>query len=299
MKIIITGGSGFLGSKLSEALINEGHEVISLDINPPRNPKVLFLKVNLQEGISPEGEGFKIKNPDVVINLAGVTIGAKWNEEYKKKIYESRVLGTKNLVSLMEIPDFRPKVFISASAVGVYGDRGEEILDENSEIKENQGFLAKVAKDWEIEAKKAEKHGIRTVILRQGHILGMSGLIQTLLPYYKMGISGPISSGEQYFPWIHIEDLVNLYIYSIYREVFGVINAVSGQPITNKEFSKVFARVLRRPHIFFIPLFVLKIKFGEFAKEIVKSQRVVTHNLQKDFVFKFDNLEKALKDIFS
>ena len=299
MKIIITGGSGFLGSKLSESLINEGHEVISLDINPPRNPKVLFLKVNLQEGISPEGEGVKIKNPDVVINLAGVTIGAKWNEEYKKKIYESRVLGTKNLGSLMENLDFRPKVFISASAVGVYGDRGAEILDENTEIKENQGFLAKVAKDWELEAKKAEKHGIRTVILRQGHILGMGGLIQTLLPYYKMGIGGPISSGKQYFPWIHIEDLVNLYIYSIYREVFGIINAVSGEPITNKEFSRVFARVLRRPHIFFIPLFVLKIKFGEFAKEIVKSQRVVRHNLQKDFVFKFDNLEKALKDIFS
>ena len=223
MKIIITGGSGFLGSKLSESLINEGHEVVSLDINPPRNPKVLFLKVNLQEGISPEGEGVKIKNPDVVINLAGVTIGAKWNEEYKKKIYESRVLGTKNLGSLMENLDFRPKVFISASAVGVYGDRGAEILDENTEIKENQGFLAKVAKDWELEAKKAEKHGIRTVILRQGHILGMGGLIQTLLPYYKMGIGGPISSGKQFFPWIHIEDLVNLYIYSIYREVFGFI----------------------------------------------------------------------------
>ena len=299
MKIIITGGSGFLGSKLSEALINEGHEVISLDTNPPRNPKALFLKVNLQEGISLEGEGLKIKNPDVVINLAGVTIGAKWNEEYKKKIYNSRVLGTKNLVSLMENPDFRPKVFISASAVGVYSDRGAEILGEDAEIKENQGFLAKVAKDWENEAKKAEKHGIRTVILRQGHILGMGGLIQTLLPYYKMGIGGPISSGKQYFPWIHIEDLVNLYIYSIYREVFGVVNAVSGEPITNKEFSKVFARVLKRPHIFFIPLFVLKIKFGEFAKEIVKSQRVVRHNLQKDFVFKFDNLEKALKNIFS
>jgi uncharacterized protein (TIGR01777 family) len=299
MKIIITGGSGFLGSKLSEALINEGHEVISLDTNPPRNPKALFLKVNLQEGISLEGEGLKIKNPDVVINLAGVTIGAKWNEEYKKKIYNSRVLGTKNLVSLMENPDFRPKVFISASAVGVYSDRGAEILGEDAEIKENQGFLAKVAKDWENEAKKAEKHGIRTVILRQGHILGMGGLIQTLLPYYKMGIGGPISSGKQYFPWIHIEDLVNLYIYSIYREVFGVVNAVSGEPITNKEFSKVFARVLGRPHIFFIPLFVLKIKFGEFANEVIKSQRVVAKKIGNDFKFKFENLESALKNIFS
>lgn len=296
MKVIITGGSGFLGSKLSESLLNEGHDVISLDIIAPRDPKVGFLKVNLLETIVLNDQ---ISNPDVVINLAGATIGVKWTEEYKQKIYDSRVLGTKNLASLMENPNFRPKVFISASAVGIYGERGDETLDESSEIKENQGFLAKVAKDWENEAKKAEKHGIRTVILRQGHILGMGGLIQTLLPYYKIGLGGPISSGKQYFPWIHLSDLVNLYIYSINNDISGVINAVSGNPLRNKEFSSVFAKVLKRPHLFFIPLFVLKFKYGEFADEIVKSQKVVNLKLKKDFIFKFENLENALKNIFS
>ena len=296
MKVIITGGSGFLGSKLSEALLNEGFEVVSLDILPPRNPKVKFLKVDLLKPLTLSDE---IKDLDAIINLAGANIGVKWSEEYKKKIYESRVLGTKNLISLMENQDFRPKVFISASAVGIYGDRADEMLDEYSEIKENQGFLAKVAKDWENEAKNAEKLGIRTIILRQGHILGMGGLIQTLFPYYKLGLGGPIYSGKQYFPWIHMADLVNLYIFSIKNDVSGVINAVAGDPITNKDFSKVFARVLKRPHIFFIPLFVLKIKFGEFADEVVKSQRVVRHNLHKDFIFKFEAIEKALKNIFS
>jgi len=296
MKVVITGGSGFLGSKLSEALLKDGHFVVSLDIVAPRNPKVSFLKANISESLFLQDE---IKNPDVVINLAGVSIGAKWSEEYKKKIYDSRILGTKNLVLLMQNPDFRPKVFISASAVGIYGDRGEEILDESSEIKENQGFLAKVAKDWEFEAKKAENIGIRTVILRQGHILGMGGLIQTLLPYYKWGFGGPIGSGKQYFPWIHIEDLINLYIESIHKDFSGVLNAISGEPITNKEFSVTFARVLKRPHIFFIPVFALKIIYGEFAEEIIKSQRIKSLYKQKRFPSKFESLEKALSEIFS
>lgn len=295
-KVIITGGSGFLGSKLSEALINEGFTVVSLDFVPPKNPNVLFLKADLSKSI-PKDDIFK--DPTAIINLAGANIGVKWTPKYKETIYNSRILTTRNVVSLMSDPDFRPKVFISASAVGVYGDRGDEILDENSEIKENQGFLAKVAKDWEIEAKNAENYDVRTVILRQGHILGMGSIIQTLLPYYKWGIGGPIGSGKQYFPWIHVADLVDLYIYSIDKEVSGIINAVSGQPLTNKEFSQVFARVLKRPHFLFIPVFVLKIKFGEFANEVVKSQRVVRHKVYNDLKFKFENLEDALKNIFS
>ena len=295
-KVIITGGSGFLGSKLSEVLINEGFSVVSLDFVPPKNPNVLFLKADLSKSIPKDDI---LKEPLAIINLAGANIGVKWTPKYKESIYNSRILTTKNVVSLMSDSDFHPKVFISASAVGVYGDRGDEILDESSEIKENQGFLAKVAKDWETEAKNAENHGVRTVILRQGHILGMGSIVQTLLPYYKWGIGGPIGSGNQYFPWIHIEDLVNLYIYLIKNDFSGTINAVSGEPITNKEFSKVFARVLKRPHFLFIPIFVLKIKFGEFTNEVVKSQRVVSSKIDKNFIFKFTSLKKALENIFS
>lgn len=295
MKAIITGGSGFLGSKLSEKLIEKGYDVVSLDIVPPRNPLVKFLKVDISKEI-PKSD--LILSPDVVINLSGANIGKKWNEEYKKSIYDSRILGTKNLVSFISSLENKPKAFISASAVGVYGDREDEILDESSEIKENQGFLAKVAKDWENEAKNAEKSGIRTVILRQGHILGMGGLIQTLLPYYKIGLGGPIGSGKQYFPWIHMEDLVNLYIYSIENtQISGAVNAVAGEPLNNKTFSKIFASVLKRLHIFFIPVFILKITYGEFAEEIVKSQRVISKKIDKNF-FKFSNLKDALKNIF-
>lgn len=296
-KIIITGGSGFLGSKLGEAFLKEGFEVVSLDFVPPKNPNIKFLKSDLSKNIE---ENEILKNPFAVINIAGANIGIKWTQEYKKTIYDSRILTTKNLVLLMGKPEFRPKVFVSASAVGVYGDRGDEILDEDSEIKENQGFLAKVAKDWEFEAKKAENVGVRTVILRQGHILGMGGLIQTLMPYYKWGLGGPIVGGKQYFPWIHMEDLVNLYVFCIKNEnAQGVINAVSGEPITNKDFSKAFAEALKRPHIFFIPLFVLKIKYGEFADEIVKGQRIISKFLSKrnDFSLKFTKISDALKNL--
>lgn len=298
MKILITGGSGFVGSKLSEVLISKGHEVYSLDLFPPRNKNVGFIKIDLSKPL--DNLPKELAGSDAVVNLAGVTIGARWNEEYKNKIYDSRVLTTKNLVSIFSKEDYRPKVLISASAVGVYGDRGEEDLYEDSKILENQGFLAKVAKDWEFEAKNAEKYGIRTVILRQGHILGAGGLLQTLLPYYKLGIGGPIGSGEQYFPWIHIDDLITLYIECIENEqIQGILNAVSGKPLKNKEFSKIFAKVLKRPHFLFIPVFVLLIKYGEFAKEIIKGQRVYPGVLNKiNFKFKYENLEDALKNIF-
>ena len=297
MKIVITGGSGFLGSKLSEYFLEKGYEVVSLDIVPPRNTKVFFVKASISEEI-PKNE--KLCNPDAVINLAGVNVGRKWNSEYKKSIYDSRVLGTKNLIELFRDEKYRPKTLISASAVGIYGERGEKILDEDSEILENQGFLAKVAKDWENEAKKAENYGIRTVLLRQGHILGAGGLVETLLPYYKMGIGGPISSGEHYFPWIHITDLVKLYHFLIENyEISGPVNAVSGNPIKNKEFSQAFAGVLKRPHIFKIPLFVLKIKYGEFASEIVKSQKVVSKFSNKyEKFFEFTEIKNSLKNIF-
>jgi uncharacterized protein (TIGR01777 family) len=299
MKIFITGGSGFVGSRLSEALIAKGHDVFSLDLFPSKNEKVGFLKVDLSSSVDDLPKD--LSGECALINLAGVSIGARWSEEYKKKIYDSRVNTTKNLISLIEKGIIKPSVLVSASAVGVYGDRGAEDLDESSVLLENQGFLAKVARDWEIEAKKAQNFGVRTVILRQGHILGAGGLLQTLLPYYKLGIGGPIGSGKQYFPWIHIEDLITLYIECIEnREISGVLNAVSPEPITNKDFSKIFAKVLKRPHFLFIPVFVLVIKFGEFAKEIVKSQKVYPRALDRiNFKFKYEKLEDALKNIFS
>lgn len=297
-KIIITGGSGFLGTILSERLLKEGFEVVSIDFIPPKNQNIKFLKADLSKEL-PKND--VLEKPFAIINLAGANIGVKWNNLYKQTIYNSRILTTKNIVRLMNDNKYKPELLISASAVGVYGDRADEILTEDSEIKENQGFLAKVAKDWENEAKKAKDLGVRTVILRQGHILGMGSIIQTLLPYYKLGLGGPIGSGNQYFPWIYVEDLVNLYVFCIKNEeIMGVINAVAGEPITNKEFSSIFAKVLHRPHLFFIPKFVLKIKYGEFADEIVKSQRVVSNFIKnnKNFSFKFTKLEDALKNIF-
>lgn len=297
-KIIITGGSGFLGTILGERLLKEGFEVVSIDFVPPKNQNIKFFKADFSKEV-PKNE--ILEKPFAIINLAGANIGIKWTPSYKQTIYNSRILTTKNLVQLMDDDKYRPELLISASAVGVYGDRADEILAEDSEIKENQGFLAKVAKDWENEAKKAKDLGVRTVILRQGHILGMGSILQTLLPYYKWGLGGPIGSGNQYFPWIHVEDLVNLYVFCIKDEgIKGTINAVAGEPIKNKEFSRVFAKVLHRPHVFFIPKFVLKIKYGEFADEVVKSQRVISNFIKnnKNLSFKFTKLEDALRNIF-
>lgn len=293
-KIVITGGSGFLGSKISSKLLADGYDVVSLDIDSPRDGRVAHVDIDLLEGTL---ETEVLQNSHAVINLAGKRIFGRWTEGFKDSIYKTRVKGTERLVKLFTQEAYRPNVFVSASASGFYGDRGDEILTAKS--LPGQGFLAKVSQDWEQAAREAEHKYVPTTVIRNGHILGQGGLLSVLLPYYKWGLGGPLGSGQQWFPWIHIDDIADIYIAAI--EQGGepdTINAVAPETIRNEEFSQTLARTLHRPHLFQIPKFALTLLYGEFGEEMLYSQRVSSQAKDKlDFTYQYAKLQSALRSV--
>ena len=291
-KVVITGGSGFIGQQLTVALLQKGYEVSIFDLHPPKQGA--FLKVNLMDENLP---GKLFKDVDAIIHLAGTNIFGRWNEQVKKSIYESRILGTRNLVSSLEKLIQRPKVLVSASAVGIYGDRGGEDLYESS--TPGSDFLAKVCIDWEKEARQAEKFGLRTVQIRTAPVLGHGGLLSKSLPIYKLGLGGPIGSGRQWFPWIHIQDIVEIYIFAMENEkIQGPVNSCSPQHITNKEFSDTLAKVLHRPAFFKVPKWALKLIFNDLTDFIIASQKVYPKKLvDAGYKFSFPNIKKAIENI--
>lgn len=293
-KVVITGGSGFLGSHISDKLLADGYDVVSLDIAPPANDQVVHANINLLED-SLEHE--KLENPHAVINLAGKNIFGRWTEGFKDFVYKTRVESTRRLVDLFAQDVYRPDVFVSASAAGYYGDRGDEKLSADS--SSGQGFLAKVSRDWEKAARKAENKDVPTTIIRNGHILGQGGLLGVLLSYYRWGLGGPLSSGEQWFPWIHIDDLANMYIAAMREDGQpDTINGVAPDQVRNREFSRILADVVNRPHLFRIPKFALKLLYGQFGEEMLYSQRVVSKaEKQLDFEFAYPQLRAALTEI--
>ncbi len=297
MKIVIVGGSGFIGSKLSQELVRQGHSVVSVDLNPPHVSGVAFLQSSAEESIP---QSTMISNPDAVINLAGRSIVGPWNEEHKQSIYTSRIKSTRNTIELFKNKQFRPKVFVQASASGVYGNRGEETLSEGSGTKQNT-YLAEVARDWEKEGSRAIKHGVRTIIIRQGNVLGSMGLLASLRGIYEKGCGGSVGSGENWFPWIHIDDLVLLYIHVIENSSFqGVLNAVAPEVVRYKEFSKTLARLLHKPHFFRVPKLLFRLRYRGFTDEITSSQKILSLRAWEfGDCFRFKKLENALDAILS
>lgn len=299
MKVIITGGSGFIGQALTAALLQKGYRVSILDlIPPPKNDgplrkQVDFFKVDLMEELPQE----LFKDTQAIIHLAGKNLFGRWNKQVKESIYQSRILGTKNLVTVLEKLPERPKVLVSASAVGIYGDRGEEELDESSALSSD--FLARVCMDWEKEARVAEKFGVRTVQIRTAPVLGTGGLLSKLLPIYKLGLGGPIASGQQWFPWVHIKDIVNIYIFALENEnLKGPVNTCSPEQVRNKEFSSILAKVIKRPHFLRVPKWSLKLLFNDLADFIVASQKVYPKKLlAAGYKFSFPHLKQALENI--
>lgn len=292
MKILITGGAGFIGSALSRRLVQEGHEVVCLDLYSSRVNGVTSHEVNLTQKLDPK----LFENIHGIIHLAGRSIFGKWDDEYKQSIYNSRIISTQNIYKAVEQLEESPIFFLSASAIGIYGDRGEELLDESSSI--GSSFLAKVVQDWEAEVRNFSQLGLRTLSLRHGHVLGQRGLLGVLKPYYKWGIGGPIGKGDYYLSWIELNDLLDLYLYAIDHEVSGVVNAVSATPILYKDFSKKIAESLNRPHLFRIPKFVLSFLYSEeFTKEITSSQRVVTVSPWVKETVQNHDLAKVFRDV--
>jgi uncharacterized protein (TIGR01777 family) len=300
MNILITGATGFVGRRLCEMLHQAGHTVRALSRDSvaakQRVPhlKEVFPWNPLQE--LPPLQAFE--GCDAVINLAGESIAGRWTAPKKQLIRDSRVLGTKNLVNALAQLSSRPKVLISASAIGYYGDRGEETLTEDA--APGSDFLAQVCRDWENEALKAESLGMRVVRLRIGLVLGRGGgTLQALLPLFRVGLGGPLGSGRQWWSWIHRDDLCRLIVQILVNEnVSGPVNATAPQPVRQKEFAQVLGRVLRRPAFLPTPAFALKIALGEFADGILASQRALPRRAQEmGYRFQFEELEGALRGI--
>lgn len=295
MKVIITGGSGFIGQKLTAALLEKGYHLTILDHHPPKQP-VEFVKIDLAGQELPEA---LFKDVEAIIHLAGKNIFGRWNASVKKAIYESRISGTRGLVSSLKKLSQRPKTLISASAVGFYGERGEAELDEAS--APGTDFLASVCVDWEKEAREAESLGLRTVQVRTAPVMGHGGLLSKMLPIYKLGLGGPIGNGQQWFPWVHMEDIVNIYLFALTQEnIRGPVNACSPQQIRNKEFSDTLARVINRPAFLRLPLWALKLRFSDLAEAIAASQKVYPRKLQEaGYIFLFPDMRQALENILA
>jgi len=301
MKIIITGATGLIGRSLCEKLTNRGEEVTVFTRNIEGAKKSLppiknFVEWNYRNPAKWQNE---INETDAVIHLTGANLfGKRWDDSYKRKILESREISTRNLVSAIKKAEKKPSIFICSSAVGIYGNQGDQLLTEESAT--GNDFLARVCKTWEEEAAKVEDANVRRVSIRTGIVLSTKdgALKQMLLPF-KLFVGGPLGNGKQWFPWIHIDDLIRAYIFSLdYPKINGAVNGVSPNPVRMNEFSKTLGEVLHRPSFFKVPASVLKIIVGEFADSITASLRAVPEKLvQNNYNFKFVKLEAALKDL--
>lgn len=299
--VAIAGATGLLGTALAASCARDGIPVSALVRNTARAADLLpSAKLHAWDATrgSPPADAFA--GVDVVVNLMGESLGEKrWNDARKKQLRDSRVVGTRALVDgLRDLPR-RPKLLISASGAGYYGDRGNEILTEGSTV--GQGFLAELARDWEAEAMRAADIGLRVVLLRNGVVLSKAaGILHKMLPPFRLGLGGPIGSGNQWLPWIHIADHIGLMRHAMSHEaVSGALNAVAPEPVTNAEFARSLGEALGRPTVLKAPLFALRLRFGSMVDEVlVASQRAMpVRTLETGYNFRHPLLRGALADI--
>lgn len=297
MRIVVTGATGFVGSRLSEKLKQEGHSVVALTRNAASaQRKVAALDAAYDwDPMSemPPAEAFT--GADAVVHLAGETVVGRWTAAKRAAIRDSRVLGTRNLVTGLGKLTEKPAILVAASAIGFYGDRGDEELTEASASGDD--FLAGVCGEWEAEAGKAAELGIAVAQLRIGVVLAPGGgALDAMLTPFKLGAGGPLGSGRQWWSWIHREDLCGLIRHLIERKQAGVFNATAPSPLRQKDFAKVLGRVLGRPAFMPAPAFALKIVLGGFASELLSSKRVMPEATQAaGFEYQYSDLEAALR----
>ena len=300
MKILITGATGLVGRSLLPLLKDHGHEVIALSRNPETAGVRLPIACQILQWnpLSPNIPTGLPNQIDAVIHLCGEGLQGRWTEKRKQAIYDSRVISTCNLRHVCLQSKLTPKVWISASAIGYYKSSRDSSLDETD--PPGDGFLSNVCKDWESETFKAEALGVRTLAFRLGIILGSDGgALEKMLPPFRMGLGGPLGNGDQWMSWIHVRDAVGLIVAALENPAYrGPINAVSKYPVTNKEFTNVLAQTLKRPAIFTIPAFALKLLFGEMSQLLLTSQKVLSQKaVDSGYRFIYPKLNNALKVI--
>lgn len=297
MRVLITGGLGFVGTQLSVRFLQMGHQVTVMGRSPqpethmPRKIKYVpadtTVKGSWQEDVARQ---------DAVINLAGASIFRRWNDKSKKLIYDTRVLTTRNVVEALS--EGRGTVLCSASGVGYYGFHGDEELTE--EDRPGDDFLARLCMDWEGEATKAAGKDVRVVITRLGVVLGKTGgALGQMIPAFKKFVGGPLGSGNQWFAWIHMEDLLNAFLFVLDNEdIRGPVNFCSPNPVRNKDLAKSLGKVLSRPSFLKTPAFTLRLVLGEFGSMLLEGQKAIPAKLARHgFDFRYPDIIEALEEI--
>ncbi|MEM7155618.1 MAG: TIGR01777 family oxidoreductase [Myxococcota bacterium] len=298
MKILITGATGLVGRALTLRLQRDGHQVVAWVRNPVAAAGTLGAQVELlptDEGDA--GLARAMEQVDAVVNLAGAPVAKRWTANHRQAMRSSRVGVTQRLVDAMASASSKPRVLVSGSAVGWYGDRGDEVLDEDS--APGEGYLAQLCREWEGAAEGAREHGVRLCTLRIGVVLdGEGGALATMRPSFAAGLGAAIGSGRQFMPLIHLRDLVELVVQALTDERYeGAINAVSPCAVSNRDFSKALARALGRPMLLKVPGFALRLALGDAAAIVLASQRVVPRRLEElGFSFRFSQLDAMLAD---
>lgn len=296
-KLFITGASGFIGRSLLPALKLDGYDIAALS----RKVRDTSSGVRWVLGDPLEADDWQkeVDGAFGLVNLAGEPIvGKRWTPEQKKILRDSRVATTQNLVNAIAQAKQKPKVLVSASAIGLYPKNQETELDETSPPADD--FLGKLCQEWEDAAKVAEVHGVRTVLLRIGVVLGRDGgALARMLPVFKFGLGGPLGSGTQWFSWIHVADVVGLIRWALASDaVRGPVNAVAPNPVRMKDFAATLGKVLNRPAFLPAPAFALNLVLGESAQVVLDGQRVrPTAALRQGYRFQFSALEDALRDV--
>lgn len=298
MRVVVTGATGFVGYHLVHELNERNHRVVVLSRNAARARRTLPL-VAAAHDFDPGHEvapAAALEGADAIVHLAGETVSGRWTDEKKRAIRDSRVSGTRNLVEGLAGLDHRPKVLVSSSAIGFYGDRGDEELGEDA--GPGSDFLSTVAVEWESEAARAADFGLRVASLRTGIVLGDGGALEQMLLPFRLGLGGPMGSGRQWWSWIHLRDLVRMYVSAIEQSWTGSFNATSPHPERQRDFARVLGRMLGRPAVLPAPEFALRLVLGEFATELLSSQRVLPHRAREaGFEFAHGRLDDALADL--
>jgi len=300
VKVLVSGASGSIGSAVCDSLLARGDTVVGLTRDASRarstNPAVSW---HAWEPTLERPPAAAFDGVDGVINLLGEKIDQRWTEDAKQRIMESRRTGTHNLIGAMAGLEKRPRVLVNQSAIGFYGNRGDEIVDESSEG--GKGFDAEVVREWEKAAREAEGIGVRLVIVRTGQVLDpRAGFLKQLLTPFKLGVGGPLAGGNQYVSWVHIDDEVGILLWALDNDkASGLVNATAPDPVTNKAFSKALARTINRPAVLPIPGFTLDLMYGgEFGKVLRGGQRVMPRRtLELGYEFEHPELEEALRDL--
>jgi uncharacterized protein len=286
MNVGITGVSGFIGSRVAARCGARGLQVIGFSRNRGSGSRRFDLSS------VPDISGL-----DAIINLAGEPILGVWTKEKKRRIHESRVLGTRRLVEAIAKADRPPGVLVNASAIGFYGDTGENVVDEFSAA--GSGFLADVCRAWEAEAAGATSCGVRVVFVRIGFVLGKGGALKLLRPLFKLGLGGKLGSGRQWMSGVHVEDVAGMIVWALENErLQGAVNAVMPEPFRNVDFTRELARGVRRPAIFPAPAFALRLAFGELADSMLASTRVMPRVARAEgYAYQFATLPSAVADV--